>query len=452
MRFTQRTELVGRHLRGWRIPLVALAAVATIGATTATTSAKTGSVAGTAKASAEITNYAKYVGGIRRAANPKLSPVKIGWVNNQGGSLVVAGTSPTDGAETAVKWINKYANGIGGHPIKLVKCYVKNAEAEGLKCAQQFLNDDGVNVIAYGALAVGAETINSTIAGAKPIVETIGIGPSDSTQANNFILFTALPFVVYPWGSFAKKVLKAKSVAIVYPNQPGQAIVAQAVRDAAIAEGMKAKVVGFDPKTNDLVGALTAAGAQSADMIAPMLGAPDQCLAVAKAIDQLGIDQGKVAGFFNCAVPSLKKDYPGGDYPKWYYGIASGGDGYLNTPGGKAFRNALGAFGKQGLATDPWTPTEFASILTIAKYMNKVGYNNLSPGKIAAAAKAFRGPIVLGPPKVQCGKYPKLPAICADGASFFRYQGNDVFTRAPGGWFETPAAIQKKNGAKTIAQ
>ncbi len=67
---------------------------------------------------------------------------------------------------------------------------------------------------------------------------------------------------------------------------------------------MTAKVVGFDPKTNDLIGALTAAGAQTADMIMPAVGAPDQCLAVAKAIDQLGIDQGKVAGFFKCAVPS----------------------------------------------------------------------------------------------------------------------------------------------------
>ena len=37
-----------------------------------------------------------------------------------------------------------------------------------------------------------------------------------------------------------------------------------------------------------------------------------------------------------------------------------------------------------------------------------------------------------------------------DGASFFRYQGNDTYTRAPGGWFETPAALQTQNGAKTV--
>jgi branched-chain amino acid transport system substrate-binding protein len=450
MRFRQRTELGARRTIGWRVPFVALAAVATVGLAATTSSAKSGGAGSTAKASVAITDYVKYVGGTKGKADPKLAPVNIGWVNNQGGSLVIAGTSPTDGAETAVKWINKFAGGIGGHPLKLVKCFVKNAEAEGLKCAQQFLNDRSINVIAYGALAVGANTINSTVAGKKPIVETIGIGSSDAVQKNNFVLFTALPFVVYPWGNFAKKVLNAKSVAIVYPTQPGQLIVAEAVRDAAVAEGMTAKVVGFDPTTNDLIGALTAAGAQTADMIMPAVGAPDQCLAVAKAIDQLGIDQGKVAGFFNCAVPSIKASYNGGDYPKWYYGIASGGDGYLNTPAGKTFRAALNAFGKKSLATDPWTPSEFASIMTIAKYMNKIGFDKLSPAAIAKQAKAFRGPILLGPPTIHCGKYPKLPAICADGASFFRYQGNDTYTRAPGGWFETPAALQTQNGAKTV--
>jgi branched-chain amino acid transport system substrate-binding protein len=431
----------------WRLGIIGCAAIVAVGMLAATTSARTGS---STKAAATITNYVQYVGGKKGAADPSLAPVKIGWVNNEGGSLVVAGSTPTIGAETAVKWINKFAGGIDGHPLQLAKCFVKNAEAEGQKCAQQFLNDPSVNVIAYGALAVGANTINSTVAGKKPIVETIGIGPSDSVQKNNYILFTALPFVVYPWGNFGKKVLHAKTAAVIYPNQPGQLTVAQAVKDAAEAEGIKTKLVGFDPKTNDLVGALTAAGAQSADFIAPMVGAPDQCLAVAKAVDTLGISQSKVAGFFNCAIPSIKKSYNGGDYPKWYYGIASGGDGYLNNAGGKAFRDALAAFGKQSLATDPWTPTEFASILTIAKYMNKIGYDKLSPDTIAKAAKAFRGPVVLGPPTINCGKYPKLPAICADGASFFKYTGNDTFVRAPGGWFETPVKLQRKHGAKTV--
>jgi hypothetical protein len=185
-------------------------------------------------------------------------------------------------------------------------------------------------------------------------------------------------------------------------------------------------------------------------MIAPIIGAPDQCLAAAKAMDQLGIDQGKAVGFFNCAIPSLKASYPGGDYPKWYYGIASSGDGYLGNAAGNAFRSALKKFGLgASRAVDPWSPTVFAGVLTAARFMNQVGVNNLTTAAISAKASKFKGPVVLGPAVVQCGKYPKFPAFCADGDYFFKYHGNETFTRIPR-WFETPVSLQKKNGAKIV--
>jgi len=424
-----------------------LVVIAAAALTTAPASART---TADTTARAQITNYVQYIHGKAGAANPKLAPVKIGWVNNQGGSLVIAGTAPTVGAETAVKWINKHGGGIGGHPLTLVKCYVKNTEAEGLNCAQKFLNDPKIVAIAYGGLAVGANTIDKTVAGKKPIFATISINPSDVTTKNLFVLYTAVPFIVYPWGTFARKVVHAKTAAVVYPNQPGQLPVAQAIQHALTVEGVKTKLVGFDPKSIDLVGPLTAAGAQSADFIMPALGVPDQCLAFEKAIQQLGIPDNHVAGFFQCAVPQIKSQYPGGDYPKWYYGVASAGDQFEMNASGKAFAKVMAEFGQSKLVSDPWAPTEFSSLLTIAKFMNQVGYAKLSPAAITAKARVFKGPIVLGPPIVNCGKYPKAPALCADGDSFFAYQGNGVFKRVPPGWFETPVAIQKENHAKKI--
>jgi len=429
---------------------VALASVIAVGAAATTVGASPNRAASPQRSSASVTNYVQYVGGKRGPANPKLAPVQIGWVNNQGGSLVIAGTTPTEGAEMGVKWLNKHAGGVGGHPVKLVECFVKNNEAEGLGCAQQFLNNKNVNAIAYGGLAVGANTINTTVAGKKPIFATVSINPSDATTKNMFILYTAVPYIVYPWGTFAKRVVHAKTAAVVYPNQPGQLPVAQAVQHALESEDISAKLVGFDPNSTDLVGPLTAAGAQNADFIMPALGVPDQCLAFEKAIKQLGIPDNKVAGFFQCAVPQVKSQYPGGDYPKWYYGVASAGDQFTKSPAGLAYKKVLVEFGKVSLLNDPWAPTEFSSILTIAKFMNEVGYAHLSPTAIAARAKVFKGPIVLGPATVFCGKYPAAPALCADGASFFSYKGNGVFTRVPPGWFETPVAIQKENHARKI--
>src|SRR5665213_257560 len=77
----------------------------------------------------QITNFVKYVGGQPKSANPKLSPALIGWSsNNSGGTVISVGPEATAAAEVTVKWINKYADGIDGHPLQLDECIVKNAE------------------------------------------------------------------------------------------------------------------------------------------------------------------------------------------------------------------------------------------------------------------------------------------------------------------------------------
>ena len=85
-----------------------------------------------------MTNYVKYVDGKAGPANKKLSPVDIGFFNQQGGAIVI-GADATTGAELAVNYANADANGVDGHPIKLVTCFIATAEAEGTTCGQKFL-------------------------------------------------------------------------------------------------------------------------------------------------------------------------------------------------------------------------------------------------------------------------------------------------------------------------
>ncbi len=61
---------------------------------------------------------------------------------------------------------------------------MKNAEEEGLGCAQKFLNDPDVVAITYGAVAVGANTIASTVNGKKPIIMGFSLNPSDANADN----------------------------------------------------------------------------------------------------------------------------------------------------------------------------------------------------------------------------------------------------------------------------
>ena len=423
---------------------VAAVVVATSGAATSHRSAH-------AASAADNPTYIKYAGGTAGAANPKLAPVYIGYVNDQGGSTVIAGTDPTTAAEMGVTWLNKYADGIGGHPIKLVTCFVENTEAEGLPCAQKFLANSNVDVIAYGAMALGATTIDSTVAGKKPIVEGVAINPPDNATKHDYILFAAVPFIDYPWATFAKQILHATTAAILYPNQTGQLEVEQALLTALKAEGIKYKLVGFDPNSTDVTGALEAAGATTAGFVQSNVATPSECLAFAKSTAELGISPSKILGLFQCQIPSIKSQYPGGDYPKWYYSVANSGIQYENGSAGKQYNALFAAMGQSAIGGDPWAQTDFAEMLTIAKWMNAIGYAKLSPKTIEAQGAAFKGPLLWGPPELACGKYATAPGVCADGDAFFRYDGNGKFSvTAP--WLETPPALQKALHAKYITK
>jgi branched-chain amino acid transport system substrate-binding protein len=393
-----------------------------------------------------ITDFVKYMGGKPGAADSSLPPVKIGWTSNQDGSIVSIGPQATDAAQFSIDWINKYAGGVGGHPIVLDKCLVKNAAEEAQKCGQQFLNDKGVNVISYGALSVGASTIDSTIAGKKPIIFGFSFDAADLKTPNLFVLGPAGPFAVYPFGTIGSDFLKAKTAALVHPETAAWGPNSEAIKKSLESAGVKVKMVSFDAKTSDLVGPLTAAGAQSADMVTPMVNTPSNCLAAVKALKTLNIDPNKVVWFTLCAQPALLKGF-GGDYPKYISGISQSGDALADTPTGKAFVKTFTDMGKDPkLAQDPWYSGMFGQLATITQFMNKVGYDKLSPEAIIDLAKKFKGPQLLGGPVIDCGKYPDAPASCGDGNYFFKYEGDGKWSRVTG-WLQPPPALQKELGA-----
>jgi branched-chain amino acid transport system substrate-binding protein len=71
----------------------------------------------------------------------------------------------------------------------------------------------------------------------------------------------------------------------------------------------------------------------------------------------------------------------------------------------------------------------FSEILVLAKLMNEIGADNITPESMSAALQAFKGPVPMGPPAVECGKYPAAPASCNDLTNFFQYDGNFQFTQ-----------------------
>ena len=56
---------------------------------------------------------------------------------------------------------------------------------------------------------------------------------------------------------------------------------------------------------------------------------------------------------------------------------------------------------------------------------------------VLAAALASKGPLALGSPRLQCGKYKDAPGICNDMFQAFTYKGKFQFARASG-WIGPP--------------
>jgi len=381
-----------------------------------------------------VTDYLAYVGGTAGASDQSKQPIALGWVNVEG----TANGAPeaTAGAQAAVDYVNSQLGGIDGRPLKLEVCKIAAAEEEGQRCGQQMANDSSVMGVGFGNVFVGDQSFNSVLAGRKPVVVGVATGPSVPGAANTSILFGDLSHVLGPFGTYGRDVVKAKSVAIIHTNTPPDKVAAEAAAKALAAVGVKVKSVGFDPQATDLLGPVTAAGGQTADLVVA-LSAGQGCVGIAKALQQLGSTK-PVASTPVCLSPDVAEGL-GGDLPKWNYGIAQTLPTDAHAPDVAAYQKASSAAGlskeNQGKV---WAAVSWSEILAFAKAMNAVGSENLSPESLSAQLKKFEGPVVMGAPTVSCGKYTDAPAVCNDQDRFYRYEGKGSFVPITG-WLRPPA-------------
>jgi branched-chain amino acid transport system substrate-binding protein len=384
--------------------------------------------------SESVTDYVEYIGGTAGKADQSKTPIYIGWLNQQGGQQEI-GAAATDGADLAVKVANEELGGIDGHPVALKKCFIKNAEEEGTTCGQKLGNDKDVAAIDVGGVAIGIQPFYSTIGGKKPVVVGVAVTPVDAVQDNATVLFGDATHVLGPFGTYAKDELGAQSAALVYPNIAGITDGAAALDKGLKAAGVDVKKVGYAQGQTDLIGPLTAAGAQNADIVIPYSDASG-CVNQAKALKQLGItDAKKIVSAPLCLNPTVSEGL-GGDYPIWTYAIASSLYGDPSDPGMKPYMEVTEKYGVK-TAPDPWVIVSFATVLTTIKFLNEVGPDALTTDAVVDKARSFKGPVVLGAPELQCEKYEDAPGICNDRTQFFTYSGQNKFDKAAE-WLQPP--------------
>jgi branched-chain amino acid transport system substrate-binding protein len=386
--------------------------------------------------SKSVTDYLSYVGGKAGPADKSLPPVTIGFVNQQGGQQQI-GPLATNGAQIAVKYINTELGGIDGHPLVLKTCFIRSAEEEGTTCGQQFLANKSISVIDEGAVAIGDQSFQSTIGATKPVIVGVAVTPIDAAKPSNIVLFGDATHVLGPFGTYAQQVLHAKTAALVYPNIAGITQGATAIANGLEKVGVKVKKVGYDESQTDLIGPLTSAGATSADMVIPYSDSSG-CVNLAKGLKQLGITDTKKIVSAPLCLNGLVAAGLGGDFPIWTYAIASSLYGDPTDPGMPAYMKVMAKYGTPAVAPDPWVIVTFGQMLTTARFLNELGYGHITPQAILQKAKAFKGPVALGAPSLDCGKYATAPGICNDRTQFFLYKGKHAFVKTAG-WLQPPS-------------
>jgi branched-chain amino acid transport system substrate-binding protein len=428
-----------RRLQRLSAAAAVLAAAATVIVSTASSTPASAAGSSGGLGSGAVTNYLKYVeakkGG---AASKSLSPVNIGFVNQQGGAVVI-GADATNGTQLAVAYANAQLGGIDGHPISLDTCFIATSEAEGTTCGQKFLSIKGLSVIDEGAVATGIQSLYRTLGGSRPVIAGVALTPVDSVQKHAAILFGDGLHVLPPYATYAKDILHAKTVADLYENEPGIVPAAQAQIAALKADGITVTSASYPPTETDVITPLTSAKAASADMVIVNTDA-NGCVNMANALTQVGVtDPKKIVANPLCLNAQVISAL--GDFPKWTYGIASSLGGDTTDKGVPPYAAVAKKYGDGANIQDPWNIVNFGVTMSTIRFLNEVankyGVSGINPARVLAAAKAFKGPQALGAPSLSCGKFKSAPAVCNDRAQFFSYAGKGVFTKSAG-WLEGP--------------
>ena len=398
----------------------------------ATSSASTEAVSGDSRETGKITPEdvkaaLSYVGGTEEAADASLPPVKIGFVNNQGGAIGFPDQEMA--ADAAVKLVNEKLGGVQGHPVELAKCFIK-AEEDGQKCASQLLNE-GVEVANWGITVFGEESFLKLVNGKFPVLMSTSAFPFPNDQ-------------VFQYDGGSQAIINAivnntaqagKKVAVIMgDNPPLRANASEFVVPGLKAEGISVKpiFVSDTATTPEYVSALQSSGAADSDALLLMVSTAGNCLSVYTAMQQLGLEL-PVFSTPQCSSEPVPAETGGGPTG---FTVSSGQDiPLIDTPEQNTYNNTMEEYGYGEDANGGFTNRSFDDILTLVKIANEVGFDNLSAPELSKALKSFAGPAWGIPGELACGSDPSRPGLCGYSASNATYTGTEWEVLPP---FEDP--------------
>jgi branched-chain amino acid transport system substrate-binding protein len=358
-------------------------------------------------------NFVQYVIGTKGRANPKLSTIYIGWINQQNGTNDIA-PEATLGAEDAVDYMNADTSGLDGHPVKLLECFVPDTVAAASSCGTGFSDNKKVVAVSVGQLSVGNQALNTALDAAHLPTTFILAAGANQQYKPGFSLNSDIAGEAGQ-ATFAKYYLHATSASLIYDDTPGSQNNVNQITQGFQLEHIPLTVVSFDPSTTDLVPAFIAANAGKTSVLLVSSADDAICSDDYLAYKQLGLSEPVISAVPCNTAPVAQGD--GGSLPNgWYYLAFSQIYQDPSDPSGPALAKAMGQFGNAAGAIDAWEEDAFNEVMTEGQWISEVLHAGapLTIANVTKVAKQFKGPIIFGPPVTECGHFTDYPAICGD--------------------------------------
>jgi len=370
----------------------------------------------------------QYTGGEAGKADAKLSPITIGVVNGQGGP--VSFPENTAGAQAAVKYVNAELGGVEKHPVKIVTCFIVTAE-DGQKCGTEMVNNDDVQVILFGASTVGNSEFLGVVGGKKPVLINVGLTDADLTSTAASTLNAGIVGSTKGAMWVIAERLKAKKVAVIFQDDaPGRnafnLLVKPVLSDFGITDvtGVPVAVAAAGPEVQQ---ALLNAGADQADVVA-IVASPAVCIATFDAFRALDLKIPAVTPPTCAAKPVTEHlaeaDVKGVVPSGWYY-VWPHNNPYLPVKdmGTDVFLNKMTKYGKAGTdIAGGFAQLAFANVLTIVKFANEIGVDNLSAQAFTDKIAAFTGPMMTVPGGIKCPGAAPFAPLCGTTVEIEQYK------------------------------
>lgn len=368
---------------------------------------------------------ANYVGTQAGAAKASATPLVVGIVTQTGTS-----GDPEDPAtiKAAQSLINNQLDGVNGHPIKFDVCSVESSQdAQG--CGEQFANDASVKFVIESQINLDDTAMLSVLQSSKPVIFATDITTPEFTDPNGFGYDPGVPTLFPAMAKYTVVKLGAKTapISMIVPVTAASQATVSAMQQAFTKAGAKglvtsATVAAGSPQTA-YVSAVQAAKASTSKALI-VLGLDTTCIGTAGALKSLGASPKAIVVDNGCMDQTVLQHY-GNKLPTNWVVFNFGNSPYVKgqSTGVNSYLAAMKKYAPQVTNIGTTSSLTFGTIMTADKIANSVGYANITPTSMAAAAKAFTGPADMEPGAMHCGYIPSVPSICGSEMAIDQYNG-----------------------------